>query len=124
MLTICNGSVVCRLVEAVRCKRVRDSSMFRLDKTVINGIVKTLSSNKQMYPSIVRRRCRQFPLRSPLCSKNRIERTDPVKTFADFVDQVPTSWALRAETEEARHAPAMSSDCSETEDIVGGERVW
>jgi len=48
----------------------------------------------------------------------RIERTGPVKTFADFVDHVPTSCAFRAEVEEMKHAPAKSSDCVKDDDIV------
>lgn len=41
-----------------------------------------------------------------------------MKTFADFVDQVPTNLALSAFAEEMRHAPAINNEWSEGDIVI------
>jgi hypothetical protein len=40
--TIRNGSVVCLLVEAVRCERIGDARKTRLDETIVDWVVEAL----------------------------------------------------------------------------------
>lgn len=89
-----------------------------LDETIVHRIVEALfPQHQRSCPSIVLSANSGSPV-------PRIERTGPVNTFADFVDHVPTSCVVVAETD-ARHAPAISSDCRENEGIVVVvKRVW
>jgi hypothetical protein len=84
-----------------------------LDKTVIYWIIKSLYVFSQLSNSNSTSSIHSF------LSLSRIARTGPVRTFPDFVDHVPISWgSIAADAEDARHAPAISSDCSVMESMI------
>lgn len=82
------------------------------NKTVIDRIVKALENPNQYFrPQI-------SSLPTPSLLFQELKRTGPVKTFADFVDHVPTSWVLMAVAEERRYAPAINNEFEENEGIL------
>ena len=112
--TVRDGPVVCGLEESICSKGVRDSSMLWLNKTVIDGVIEALViQTGQHYVPLVAPLCPDLPApRQVLGIEGR--RTGPVRTFADFVDHVPTSWAsIAAKMGVVSNAPARSRDCKD-----------